>query len=124
MTSAVSDIQPELARDVKLMYSGRWGKKKTTLGKAFTFSFQVSKWAQGAPGILGGLGWVRVVDPSIYVLGTWIPGYLDTSVPGYLNTWIHLGPPKSHLVHAGGQPGSRVAKPAVHRCPGVSQQKA
>ena len=23
MTSAVSDIQPELARDVKLMYSGR-----------------------------------------------------------------------------------------------------
>ena len=24
MTSAVSDIQPELARDVKLMYSGRY----------------------------------------------------------------------------------------------------
>ena len=76
MTSAVSDIQPELARDVKLMYSGRWVKKKNNPRKGIHLLFPGVPTASGCTRYKGGLGWIRVVDTSIYVLGSWIPGYL------------------------------------------------
>ena len=40
MTSAVSDIQPELARDVKLMYSGRCVSSQPSLTRHSTLLFR------------------------------------------------------------------------------------
>ena len=98
--------------------------KSTLLDKTFNFTIQVSQRPEGAPGIREGWRWINggwlgylctgYLGPwylGPWYLGTWIPGSL---VPG--STW--------DSPCAGNQPGSRAAKPPVHRCPWVSQQKA